>query len=885
MRVSRQTGWGPTRARGGVFSLLIALLGVVGVLGIASPAAGQAEATAGGRVISIGFNNGSYHPTEWVPMRVAVTPPGAESGTYRLRVYQKDLDNDIVVFERFVNLTGGLPNQQFWVYFKPETRGGGLPTLVLDELRSRLRVVLATEDGRELAQLSIAQPVQPLYSGRKKGSYGNGRSTRLVLIVNSPNSGFVPGGDEYAPDVVGLAEQYLLVPVTPDQLPDRMIGYDSVDAVIWQGADPTDLSRGGATGLAALQQWVKAGGRMLVTHPGEFERLEGMFDMLPVTPQGSFEMDSIMPIHALAGVTTSAPADEWQQQTGPFRYVAASPKPEALVEAWLNPEDLPRNISDQAPAGRLPLVVRGAYGFGSVAWIGTDLSNPNLRGPATARTKGWVIILSRLLGYNDEPRPNIEENSNVRASFLASSYRDLGSAPEDGMALSGKSMLLVTLAMIVFIAYWLIAGPGMYFYLAAKKKTHLSWFGYGAAAITAALLTFGLSKLVLRGPPELKHVSVLRMGQMADTFVQSDFGLYIPEDGMQELSLGEGVTTPPAIAAYSPKPEDISDSSRTNPIRYTVSMDPPTQDELEREGETIKLDIPYRSTLKKFESRWIGPSNGGISGQAKMGVEGNTLARFPSGSLINSTGRNLRNVHIAYRRSPTTSAVTILYLPSWSSGQTLASLESEFQPAEGSVKTVGISGGSNIARARNEKVYGDLDLNWAEYWFTDFRRAQYLDGPEGVIDWSRSDRTSPTVLSFFSLLPPMRNADPATPNAVKLLRRGQRGWDVGAAVMAGNLVIVGEAIGDPLPMPLEVDGRPVTGDGTTLVQVVLPLDRSAVQQVEQQGAEQYYEDWLEEQEADTEASTAPATNADRSNEADEAIDESTNEVVDESADG
>ena len=45
----------------------------------------------------------------------------------------------------------------------------------------------------------------------------------------------------------------------------------------------------------------------------------------------------------------------------------------------------------------------------------------------------------------------------------------------------------------------------------------------------------------------------------------------------------------------------------------------------------------------------------------------------------------------------------------------------------------------------------------------------------------------------------------------------------------------------PLPMPLEVDGDAVTGQGTTIVQVVVPLDRTSTRADEQARWQEEYD--------------------------------------------
>ena len=90
------------------------------------------------------------------------------------------------------------------------------------------------------------------------------------------------------------------------------------------------------------------------------------------------------------------------------------------------------------------------------------------------------------------------------------------------------------------------------------------------------------------------------------------------------------------------------------------------------------------------------------------------------------------------------------------------------------------------------------------------------------------------LISFFSLLPPMRREAAGSADPTRLLRRGARELDLSAAVMAGHMVIVAEAEEVPLPIPMEVDGDKVEGAGRVIYQFVLPIDRSEIARYEQE---------------------------------------------------
>ena len=509
----RRTGW--------TLTLLLALL-----LAGRSARAQTPSNNAGGDVASIGFD-GNFHPDGWVPMKVRLTPPGGQSGLYKLRVHQQDLDGDNVVYERSVTLTGGVPNQEFWTYFKPQPVSP-LPAADLPLLRERLRVVLADEDGKELAQLAIGRPVTPLDAADGQADRGQ----RLALLVADPAGGFLPGnsGGEFDSRVVpGYTEQLLPVGVTTNDLPDRAIGYDGVDVVVWQDADPAVLAQGGGERLAALREWVREGGHLVITARAEWQALEAFGDLLPVTPTAADEQPDLAAfLPLLDNARGPLPRAQWRQVKGPFRFVVSTPQPDALVEFSFPFGEAPpppattRSTTEPADAAeavdvqeadrrpRAPLLARRPYGFGAVTWLALDLSNRNVAGTGSNRTVGWSTIVARLLGTGDTPI--LAPSQDEKARYDAREFRDLGGALLPGTKLAGRSVALVTIALVFFIVYWLVAGPGLYFFLASRKRTSLSWFLFGAAAVVATVVTLGVVRLVLSGSAELKHVSLSRQG-------------------------------------------------------------------------------------------------------------------------------------------------------------------------------------------------------------------------------------------------------------------------------------------------------------------------------------------------------------------------------------
>lgn len=777
-----------------------------------------AEGAAGGSVVQIGFQ-GAYHPGSWVPMRVRLNPPGGETGLFLLRVHQRDLDGDNVIFERTLTLTGGIGGQEFWTYFKPEPIDGGFDANDAASLRARLRVVLCDEDGRELAQLAIQNGVRPLYSGGDFLNSVGGPGRRLVLAVADPAGGDLAGYSEFGPTAsVGLMENVEAVQTTTRDLPDRPIGLDSVDVIVWQDADPAELREGAGQRLQSLREWVRRGGHLIITARSEWQSLEAFGDLLPVTPSGALDERSLAPLQAMVAESPQSQLAQRQGWTNPaatFRYVTSTPKAETRIITSFDGES----------EDTFPFLARMPYGFGCVTWVATDLSRRELTGPPNARAEGWVHIWTHILGTGD--RPQLFPEDTDKARFATREFVDLGDALLQGVRLSGKSVALVTVAMIFFIAYWLIAGPGLYFYLASKRKAALSWFLFGAAAVAATLVTLGLVRLVLRGPPELKHVSFVRQGRMAPTVVHTEMGLYIPRDGEQRLVVDGGLPdVPPTLTAYNLTPDKHDGGGgRTNPITYTVHLDGPDPSQVPNaDGSAALLQIPYRSTLKKLEADWTGPSVAGVTGNPRL-ITGRGLC---TGRLVNNSGLHLKNVYIAFpypRRSMQREAF-VLFLPTWQAGQTLPGVDQLIRGTAGSDPARRVSARPSQTQGppnARTPVYGELRLEWAPFWYTYYRSSLMTPGAAARDDWSENIRRSPAMLSLFNMLPPMSN-EGMSADATQLLRRGARELDITSALIAGQMVIIAEAEEAPLPVPLRVEGEAVAGEGRTIYQFVLPLD-------------------------------------------------------------
>jgi hypothetical protein len=811
------------------------------------PATASAEPT--GFVESVGLS-WLYRPNCFIPMLVNITSD--KSGTYQIRVYQEDMDRDEEIFTQTVTLTGaaiegGNPTQQkFWVYFIPKPTEGGLADLSLRDLQQRLRVFLCDEKGKQITQLPVPQTIQNLES-TQAGPYGATRGVRLVVAVS--DSARQPVWRDYQ-NAIGTMEDVVFITLHSFDLPEDVRGYEMVDAIVWLDAPAPDPAKATEEKrYHALRQWVRAGGHLVVCQPPQREATANFDDLLPVTVNSIVSKADLEPLKTLATEKLKEQLDreknlvptagdrtpfgqqndedgtrgpgvsDWDGPHGPFMFARATLKPDAIADLMINWK--PDGSDDT------PYIARIGYGAGAVTWVADDLSDPAI----TSRAKtGWPFVWNRVLDYKDDLLVINNRTSEIeKAPYKGAAAVDIGRSLISPMELSSKGRALVSIAVVFFIAYWLIAGPGVYVYLLSKSRPQLSWFLFALSAVGATLLTVLVVDLVVRGAPELAHITVVRSCAGEPALSLSRFGLYIPRDGMQELKLPD--VQPKEVSYLTAYPEHPAQGSGDIEFPAQMQYVIPLRDA--GSDDPVAIDVPYRSTLKKFQARRIGPAGGTIEGAPKLlkNDAGNVQL---NGNLLNNTGHKLLNIYFVYH-DPVWDDDQIFYVPEWDKSQTLK-LENELTLKNSKFLRLEHDSGDNSADpgdgdSKTGKLFtvqarmGQPGANsgWSSFWYkSDFRNSSI--GNSSLDDLGRRVPKSFPMMSLFQRLPPMKEFDRDHQRA-EVLRRGGRYLDVSNAVAAGRLVVLAQADGQPgLPFPFQVDGDNVTGKGILFYQVILPLE-------------------------------------------------------------
>jgi len=780
---------------------------------------GLAPAAVTGRLQSIGFNS-FIRQNCWIPITVQTNSDLNEPHTFDLQIVQSDLDGDNVVYTRPVTVNPG--TQTFWACFKPDPTEGipAVGTVNAADFAKRLKIYLSEPAGPTSDPAFDKHVVQIATAGNlpqalEAGNLQSNRGQKLMLFV-----GRMPQMNEFdpsAPRVIGMAEDIMYVRVEPNALPFDALGYEAVDAVVWTDAD---IERLDPAQLRALRQYVRAGGRLVVIQNVETQRMGRLDEFLPVHVNSIESVNSQEPLRSILMPGDARPLDQngneidpWRRIGNTFSIAKATATPDAVVDTWTTWPD----------KSRTPFIARRLFGNGCVSWIAQDISDPNI----TLETFGWPRVWQRIMDWRDvelDLTSAMTKNQldKAKQKFEENTPKDIGYSFKGNIDQNSTTAAYISVAFVFFIAYWCIAGPGSYFLLAAQRRATWSWFVFGGLAVLATLLSVGITTLLLRGGAKVAHESLVRLrGDGTEpAYVRTHFSIYLPRDERAAIALTDRDTTalPAAITPLVIDPKyngyqkvDERDS------RYAIPV------EADDAGEVTRIDVPFRSTLKRLQADWAGSSNGRINGSVKFSPDGGSLV----GQLSNNTGQTLTNVVMVFRRpgvpSQSMALDQVLALREWKNGLTL-DLAKEWANAES--RPIQLSSGNGGIQLFGLDKPRRGSWQWAVNWlYEDFRHSSMGMNTGVPMDDSGSGYGRSFVLaSLFDRCWPLAN--PGNEHVrVDIKRFGVRQWDCSGAVAAGALVVLGQA-DSPIPLPLTIDGDPPVGGGHTFFQGIIPIDQT-----------------------------------------------------------
>jgi hypothetical protein len=424
------------------------------------------------------FKIGAWTPV-WVQLRGGSTP---FSGTMEVSV--ADDDGTPTAF-RMPVAVGANSSERFTAYSRPGSR------------QPEFTIRLFDQNGRRVGGASqdtlMPQPPESIMPNETL-LLTMGRPQGVDTIKDLP--GFQTAAR--APGRTGGAE-LLTARLDPQTaaLPGRWYGYDAAQAVVVDTADREALSALDALRGQPLVDWVARGGHLIVSVGANWQAVRDSVigPILPGSPSGQVKVASLDALDTFAGSN--------KQITPPGTPPVMVTKLEELEERGGNVLSMMAN---------LPLVVRGAHGFGRVTLIAIDVDQkPFSDWPD--RSLFWVraIDLKRPRGERDEAGNAVGGGP----QFYQYGVSDLSSQLRVALEQFGGVKLIPFgwVAFFIFL-YILLIGPGDYFFLKkVLKRMELTWITFPTIVVTVSLVAYYAAYLLKGNDLLVNKVDVVDIDQ------------------------------------------------------------------------------------------------------------------------------------------------------------------------------------------------------------------------------------------------------------------------------------------------------------------------------------------------------------------------------------
>jgi len=769
--------------------ILAALL----ALAQAAPAqrAGGLASSEGDRLFELELERfgagGVVRPGDWAGLRFAVRDLGAEVRRVALRVSIADADGDETRWERPVSTNPGV-RQGVWTYAR-------LPYRVRAGDAIRVSVHETDEDGvagREITSTAVApgrliQAESPLIGMIGRATAGLDR----YQVPIEPGAAEPATGNQWIEFAI----------IDPEQLgssvPDAWMGLAAMNTIVWTEGSPARLR---AAGAAALGEWVRRGGHLVVVVPpdasGWESALDGpLADLLPAVDIVRREGVDLGDYRPLLTPDEQAPL--------PDRAVIHElpPAPGAELEEAMPILAGPRGST---------VVTRRLLGAGAVTMVGVGVAERGVSAWIDPQ-RFWHRVLGERFDVLSSSEMQALASADPPANFRSRSEVWADDAVGALINRTGRAGAGVLLGLGVFSAYWLVAGPGGYAVLRWTGRARHSWVIFVGVAALFTAIAWGGATALRPVRVEASHLSFVDHVFGQDVYrVRSWFGALLPEYGQARVSLEPAEGRRHALTPWEP-PESSSDSF-PDPRPYTVDARRPES-----------MTVPTRATVKPFRADWLGPPPWRSIWPAEdisVSEEGRL-----SGAIQHGLPAALENVVIVlvYRQEvftpPPSGALQARTLAwrltdVWKPGDTLDLAPLTAGGGPGASRSLAPTRGDAFLDRLASDARGWLRVIGAEDQRTALEKLETLNW--GAV-LGQPNYTRPPSATGFPLM---------------IHTRVGHGLDLARWFTQPCLIVTGRAV-TPLPAPVRVDGDEIPTTGQTMLRWVYPLPPNPPAPVEQ----------------------------------------------------
>lgn len=735
----------------------------------------------GGGFVGLG---GFVRAGQWTGIRVTLANQSAELREVRVQWVLTDEDGDRVVTERRATLNPTRSDIHVWLYACPPTstrpRDPGWRIRVIDDdtgqpLGDPLPILL--DDARFLRPSETAIGIMSSIS-LGLGPHANGAAAhepiRLATGLNLAN------------------------------LPDRWFGMASFNTLIWtdgngEGGDPNDPAFTDAQ-QQALREWVRRGGHLVIVLPAYGEPWSGspLADLMPLGSDRMRRVEDLPPVSL--GMTLSA-------ERAPIAMTAFNTTGQSGVSV------IERDRQDN------PIVVAKRFGFGNVTLVGVDLANRAVArmGLPNGKWTLWHDIFNwRSPAFTErEIDAQVRQNDMARPDLRHNSAQRIGQDWLPGIIdMTGTATPALLLAILIFIAYWLAAGPGVFGALRAKGWHRHTWLAFVAVVAAFTLVTWAGALLFKSHTVSVAHFSILDIdGNTGQMRSRGWMSIFIPEFGTAAVAIDPDHPDQHNTLA-SPGIVSQLDAGRfPDQQTYTVPAANPNH-----------APVPARATAKRFVYDYAGRLDDDRAGLtepwiAPTGTLGAANA-WPDGELTHNLPAPIQDTVIIYCPGDNQTPWVWFNRGRWNPGDPLT-IE---QPSQALRLVVPRNSYPKDRDFAAEGYLGQL---------IDFKTsisgvAQQMLPSSGL---RRDTKQQFEMLSFFDALPPPNFRDTGgvfgTGSTRTYHRLFGRNLDLTPMTRGKRLILIGYLPGPHLPAPLTIDGRApeaISDNSWTVVRWIYDLE-------------------------------------------------------------
>lgn len=790
----------------GVFWSVLSVVLVLGWAGVGlaqedggeDPAAalgvGQGEVAVS--VIEFGLGN-MVRQGEWAGLRLAVTDRGVRQRELLVRFEVKDADGDTTLYERGLASNPG-QRQEIWAYLRLPYRFDARERLLARVYEAEDTDTATPRAGRLVGEVSL----NPAAVVRAESG--------LIGVIGARPAGLTVYSD-------GQSEPYdnrlheptaVATRLEPSTMPDAWPGLSQYGVFVWTQGEPVTLGAGRAD---ALRDWVLQGGHLVVVMPqvggtwfsGELNN--PLFDLMPAVTATRVSDYPTGPIRPL--LTTRADV------VLPPTVVAHTFEPDLGADA----EDAFVVVRD--PAGEA-IVVRRQAGLGQVTVVGIDVSAEALaRVGAPSAGSFW----HRVLGRRGDLRPWSLRGQQVRAPNRTVMHYD--HSIDATIAQTGSPASGVLLGFVVFISYWLVAGPLGFAVLKKTGRARHAWLAF--VGVTAVFTGLAWGGAVLLSPASVRGAHLTVLDHVYGQDVQRTrtwAGLIVPSYGEATVRVGDEATGS-VVATVSPwiSPETTA----------TMGSFPDNRGYRVLGARPDSMRFPVRSTMKELSVQWAGPTVWGMpapvdasggpgdlrSTPRPAGVPASEFTSEATGRLVHDLPGALHDVVVIVNHGmldvqpgvspnrPVMDASAFGLTDAWEPG---VQLDLAAATRRSGTDTVALR---------------DLLDNEG------LRQVRTIAGASPLPGDVRSVSKQLVVASFISQVgAPPTTSQQGIDAYTAATRRAMHGLDMGVWMTRPCIIVLGHLgvgpgeDGAPCPTPMTIEGRDPNLSGRTFVRWVYPLD-------------------------------------------------------------